>query len=75
MKTLNITISEKEFDRYGFPSEDIAFDELIELIKKEIVKEALEQTRSLAEEAGISDMNMTDIDAEIRAVRDAEANN
>jgi hypothetical protein len=75
MKTLNITISEKEFDRFGFPSEDISFEEFIELVRKEIVKEALEQTRSLAEEAGISEMNMADIDTEIRAVRDAEANN
>ncbi len=75
MKTLSINITEKEFDQFGFPSEKMSFEEMIKLIKKKMVREALEKTRTAAEEAGIDDMTMEEINEEIRAVRNAKTRN
>jgi hypothetical protein len=72
MRTLSVVIPDVEFAKLGFTSEQISYDELLKRIKQEIVREALEKTRSLADAAGISDMSMEEINAEIQAVRDAK---
>lgn len=75
MRTLSVAIPDMEFAKLGFTSEQISYDELLKRIKQEIVREALERTRSLAEAAGISDMSMEEINAEIQAIRNAKTHN
>ncbi len=75
MRTLSVAIPDVEFIKLGFTSEQISYEELLKRIKQEIVREALERTRSLAEAAGISDISMEEINAEIQAVRNAKTHN
>ena len=71
MKTLNIAISEKQFVKYGFPKEQLTFDEFVKLLKKDLAQEALRKCREIARKSGLSRITMEEIDAEIAAVRQA----
>ena len=70
MKSLSITISDNEFERFGLKNETLSFSEFIEIIKNEISKQSLNTVAEIAEKYGLSKMTMDEIDAEIQAVRD-----
>lgn len=70
MKSLSITISDNEFERFGLKKETLSFSEFIEIIKNEISKQSLSTVAEIAEKYGLSRMTMDEIDAEIQAVRD-----
>ncbi|MFN7117051.1 MAG: hypothetical protein ACK4TA_09655 [Saprospiraceae bacterium] len=72
MKTLNIAISEKDFNKYGFSAENLSFEELIEKINVELARQALLRAQEIAEQTGLSQMTLEEINAEIQAVRDAK---
>jgi len=69
---MSVQISEKDFEKYGFQSADLSWEELVRKVKSELAKEALEKCKLIAVQVGLSEMSMADIDAEIKAVRDAE---
>ena len=75
MKTLTINITEKEFLKFGFESENVNFEEFVRKIKIEIAKEAMIKCQSIAEKVGLSNLTLDEIDAEIKAIRNAKGNN
>jgi hypothetical protein len=75
MKTINISITESDIDKFGLQSERYTFSELFDIISREITRQRLEQSRELAEKYGISDMTMDDITREVQVVRQDAKNN
>jgi CRISPR/Cas system CMR-associated protein Cmr3 (group 5 of RAMP superfamily) len=73
MKTIQIKVSETDFKKYNLGRENMKFSDLEELISREFAKKALLECNEIAEKEGLSKMTMEEINAEIKAVRDAKA--
>lgn len=69
MKTLNISISEIEYDKFGLKKENLSFSELLEIIHREIQKNNLHKSVELAQKYGLDKLMMEDINREISEVR------
>lgn len=69
MKTLNISISELEFDKFGLKKDKLTFTEFIDIISKEISRQTLNKCIELSEKYGLSKMTMDEISNEVKAVR------
>jgi hypothetical protein len=74
MRTVQIRVSENDFQKYNFGSGEIKFTDLVELISREYAKKALLESNEIAEQVGLSKMTMDEINAEIKAVRNAKTN-
>lgn len=74
MKSLNIQISDFEFDQLGLEKSTLSLSELIEIIGRKITKQMLEKSIQLANNYGLSKMTMEEIDDEIKAHRNAKNN-
>ncbi len=72
MRTVQIKISETDFQKYNLGSEEVKFTDLVELISREYARKALLECNEIAEQAGLSKMTLDEINAEIKAVRDAK---
>ena len=73
MKTLKVQISDQEYIKYKFQEKgELTFTELEELISMEYAKKSLLKCNEIAEQTGLSGMTMDEINAEIKAVRDAK---
>jgi hypothetical protein len=72
MRTVQIKISETDFQRYNLDKGEIKFSDLVELIKQEYAREALLKCNEIAAKVGLSRMTIDEINAEIKAVRDAK---
>lgn len=75
MRILNVSISEKEFEKLGLKGENLTFAELFNLISKELVRQNLERSVELVKKYGLSDMSMDEITAEVKAARAHAKNN
>jgi predicted CopG family antitoxin len=69
MRTLNISVSESEYKKFGLKEERLSFSELLDIIEREITRKKLIKSVELAEKYGLSKMTMADINKEIKAVR------
>jgi hypothetical protein len=74
MKSVNVQISDFEFNQLGLNKNTLSFSELIEIIGKKITKQTLEKSIQLANKYGLSKMTMEEIDDEIKAHRNAKNN-
>lgn len=74
MKSVNIQISDFEFNQLGLNKNNLSFSELIEIIEKKIAKKTLEKSIQLANKYGLSKMTMEEIDEEIKTHRNAKNN-
>jgi predicted CopG family antitoxin len=74
MRTLNISISDKEYNKFGIKKENLDFTDFIELVSKELTRQNLNKCLELAEKHGLSSMNMEDITREVKAVRNNAKN-
>jgi hypothetical protein len=74
MKSVNVEISDFEFNQLGLDKNTLSFSELIEIIGKKITKQTLEKSIELAEKYGLSKMTIEEIDREIKAHRNAKNN-
>ncbi len=72
MRTLNITISDVEFNKFGIRKDNLTFTELVELISRELMRQNLNKCVELAEKYGLSSMTMDEINEEVKAVRNAK---
>lgn len=72
MKNLNVAISEDDFKRFRFSSDDLSFNELKEIISIEVAREALLRCNSIAKAGGFSDLTLDEINSEIKSVRNAK---
>ena len=72
MRTLNISISDMEFNNLGINNENITFTEFTELVRREVMQNNLNNCLALAEKYGLSSMTMNEINEEIKSVRNAK---
>jgi hypothetical protein len=76
MRTLNISISDLELDKFGIKKDKITFSEFLDLVSKELTKQTLNKCIELSEKFGLSKMTMDEITREVKAVRkNAKARN
>jgi len=72
MRTLQIKVSETDFQKYNLGSKEIKFTDLVDLISNEYARTALLECNEIAKQQGLSKMTIDEINAEIKAVRDAK---
>ncbi|MBU0697381.1 MAG: hypothetical protein KKE39_12785 [Bacteroidetes bacterium] len=75
MKTLNVAISDIEFNKFGLKEEKLSFSDLLELVSKELTRMNLSKSVELAEKYGLSNMSLEEINSEVRAVRNNAKSN
>lgn len=69
MRTLNIAISDLEFNTFGLRSNSLSFSDLLDIVSRELSKQRLKESLKLAEKFGLSEMTMDEITKEVNAVR------
>jgi hypothetical protein len=69
MKTLNISISDLDLDKFGIKKDKISFSEFVALVSKQLTRQTLNKCVELAEKYGLSGMTMDQITKEVKAVR------
>ena len=74
MQTIQIKISDTDFQKYNFGNKEIKFTDLVDLISQEYARKALLECNEIAEQIGLSKMTMEEINTEIKSVRDAKTN-
>ncbi len=75
MRTINVSISDLEYNKFGIKRDKLSFSEFVDLVSKEISKQTLNKSLRLAEKFGLSNMTMSQISKEVKAVRkNAKAN-
>ena len=67
MRTLNVSISEFEFNKFGIKESNLNFTEIVEIVSKELTRQNLNKCIQLAEKYGLSKMTMDEITNEVRA--------
>lgn len=73
MRILNVAISELEYNKFGLKKEKLTFSDFIDIVSKEVSKQALNKSLLLAEKYGLSGMTMKEITKEVKAVRKKHA--
>ena len=68
-RTLNISISDIEYNKFGLNKDNLTFTDFIELIGKELTRQNLSKCVELADKYGISNMTMDEITNVVKAVR------
>jgi hypothetical protein len=61
-----------EFNNLGIKNENITFTEFIELVRREVMQNNLNNCLALAEKVGLSSMTINEINEEIKLVRNAK---
>jgi len=74
MKTISISISDLEYNQFGIKNDTLSFSEFVDIINKEISKQALNRCVQLAEKYKLSKMTIEEITEEVKAVRNAKNN-
>ena len=74
MKSVNVQLSDFEFNQLGLNKDTLSFPELVEIIGKKITKQTLEKSIRLANKHGLSKITMEDINDEIKDHRSSKNN-
>ena len=69
MRTISIQMSDVEYSAYGLPKNDFYFSEIVDLIERQVAREALRRSVEMAEQNNLSAMTMDEINAEVNTVR------
>ena len=69
MRTLNVSISDIEYNKFGLKNEKLTFTDFVDLVSKELTRQNLNKCLELAEKYGMSKMTMDEITNEVRSVR------
>ena len=72
MKTINIKLSDFEYNSFGLSKTNFFFSEIVDLIEQHVARQALRRSVEIAEQQGLSNMTMEEINAEIKAVRECK---
>ena len=75
MRTLNVSISDIEYNKFGLKDEKLTFTDFIDRVSEELTRQNLNKSLELAEKYGISKMTMDEITNEVRSVRRAKNRN
>ncbi len=73
MRTLNISISDLEYEKFGIKNDQLSFTDFVDMISRELSRQNLKKAVELSERYGLSSMSMDEISAEIKAVRNNAA--
>ncbi|MDD2633100.1 MAG: hypothetical protein RBR47_08130 [Bacteroidales bacterium] len=65
MQTLQIKISNTDFQKYNLDRKELKFTDLVDLISREYARQALLECNEIAEQEGFSKMTLDEINAEI----------
>jgi hypothetical protein len=74
MKSIKIELSDMEYDDLGLNKKSMSWSELVDIIGKKITKQTLEKSVQFANEYGLSNMSMNEINEEIKEYRNAKNN-
>ena len=74
MRTLNIAISDLEYEKFGINNDQLSFTDFVDMISREISRQNLKKSVELSERYGLSNMTMDEILEEVKAVRSNAAN-
>ena len=69
MRTLNVSISDIEYNKFGLKDDKLTFTDFIDMVSKELTRQNLNKCIELAEKHGLSKMTMDEISNEVKAVR------
>ncbi|MES2777158.1 MAG: hypothetical protein V4722_23480 [Bacteroidota bacterium] len=69
MRTLNVSISDIEDNKFGLKDEKLTFTDFIDIVSKELARQNLEKCIALAEKYDLSSITMDEITNEVKAVR------
>ena len=69
MRTLNVSISEIEYNKFGLKDDKLTFSDFIDIVSKELTRQNLNKCLELADKYGLSKMSMDEIANEVKAVR------
>ena len=69
MRTLNVSISDIEYNKFGLKEDKLTFTDFIDIVSKELTRQNLSKCVELADKYGITKMTMDDITNEVKAVR------
>ena len=72
MRTLNVSISEYEYQKFGTKNDKLTFTDFVDLVSKELIRQNLDKCLELADKYGLSKMTMDEITDEVKAVRRPE---
>lgn len=73
MRTLNIEISDMEYEKFGIKKSQLSFSDFVDIVSREISRQNLRKSVELSERYGLSSMTMEEISAEVNAVRNNAA--
>lgn len=73
MHSIQVKVSDTDFQRYKLDDGEIKFTDLVDKISVEYARKSLLECNEIAEQVGLSNMSLDEINAEIKAVRDAKA--
>jgi hypothetical protein len=69
MRTLNVSISDIEYNKFGLKNEDLTFSDFLDIVSKELIRQNLNKCLELADKYGLSKMTMDEISSEVKTVR------
>ena len=69
MRTLNIAISDLDYNKFGIKTDQLSFTDFVDLVSRELSRQTLSRCVELSERYGLSQMTMDEISAEVNAVR------
>jgi hypothetical protein len=75
MKTISVSFTETEFEKFGIKSESIEFKVLLERISIELARQAAYECHQIAKKYGFAETSMDEINAEIKEIRKNAKNN
>ena len=69
MRTLNVSISESEYKKFGIKNDKLSFSDFLDIVNRKMAKETLKECVDLAAKYGLSEMTLDEITEEVKAVR------
>jgi hypothetical protein len=75
MRTLNVSISDIEYNKFGLKNDELTFSDFLEIVSKELIRQNLNKCLELADKYGLSKMTMDEISSEVKTVRRNSKNN
>jgi hypothetical protein len=75
MRTLNVSISDIEYNKFGLKNDELTFSDFLEIVSKELIRQNLNKCLELADNYGLSKMTMDEISSEVKTVRRNAKNN
>lgn len=68
MRTINISISDSEFDKFGLKP-NLTFSDFLDIVSRELSKRRMAESLRLSEKFKLSELTMDEITMEVNAVR------